>query len=114
MKQKAVKYIIYQHPFITAQDTQDEWMLVFIIVAALNIIGAVVFCIFASGEVQDWALPAKHSSDCQFVSVVTVTVSGTDALPPVRKEDNAVGGVTAKETDSVYQRVVAGDQRSED
>ena len=81
------------------QGTQEEWMLVFIIVAAINIIGAIVFFIFASGEVQDWALPPMHSKD-QIVSVVTVDSPKT--LPPVRMEGNTAGNT--KETYGIYRQ----------
>ncbi|KAK6165944.1 hypothetical protein SNE40_022750 [Patella caerulea] len=47
-------------PFITSalieEDTAEEWKEVFWIVAALNVVGAIIFAIFAKGEVQPWAI----------------------------------------------------------
>ncbi|KAK6165948.1 hypothetical protein SNE40_022752 [Patella caerulea] len=47
-------------PFITSalieEDTAEEWKGVFWIVAALNVVGAIIFAIFAQGEIQPWAI----------------------------------------------------------
>jgi len=40
---------------ILLQSTQEEWQLVFYISAAIHVVGAVFYCIFADGEIQDWA-----------------------------------------------------------
>ncbi|KAK7110645.1 hypothetical protein V1264_014484 [Littorina saxatilis] len=65
---------------IIKNDTQEEWLIVFIIVASLNIVGGVVFCIFSSGEVQDWALPQS----CDIV----ITVCDVDTLGPSTSHDS--------------------------
>ncbi|CAH1784347.1 unnamed protein product [Owenia fusiformis] len=56
---------------ITKDQTQGQWQIVFFISAAIYIITGIFYCIFASGEVQEWAkdktvednelLPAKHA-----------------------------------------------------
>lgn len=85
------------------QGTHEEWLIVFSIVAALNIIGAIFFCIFGSGEIQDWALLPVNSNN-QIVSVVTVNSPKT--LPSVHKEHDTAGVST--ETDGVHEQVEWG------
>ncbi|KAM7136415.1 sialin isoform 2-T2 [Molossus nigricans] len=41
---------------LTPENTIKEWQTVFWIAAAINIFGAIVFTLFAKGEVQNWAL----------------------------------------------------------
>jgi anaerobic C4-dicarboxylate transporter len=41
--------------FIFKQDTQEEWRNVFYVCAGFTVFGAVVFGLFVSGEVQEWA-----------------------------------------------------------
>lgn len=41
--------------FIFKQDTQEEWRNVFYVCAGFTVLGAVVFGVFSSGEVQEWA-----------------------------------------------------------
>ncbi|XP_028920922.1 sialin isoform X2 [Ornithorhynchus anatinus] len=45
---------------LTPNNTVEEWQMVFYIAAAINIFGAFFFTLFASGEVQDWALNGYH------------------------------------------------------
>lgn len=42
------------------QNTIREWQTVFCIAAAINMFGAIVFILFAKGEVQNWALSDHH------------------------------------------------------
>jgi hypothetical protein len=37
------------------QGSKSEWQMLFIITAAILVVGAVVFCLFADGKVQPWA-----------------------------------------------------------
>lgn len=37
------------------QDTQEEWRNVFYVCAAFCVVGIVVFGLFSSGEIQEWA-----------------------------------------------------------
>ncbi|XP_067649835.1 sialin-like [Haliotis asinina] len=68
-------------PLITAaivkEHTRQEWQIVFFLVAGLNIVGGLVFVVFAKGEEQEWAkvtaqkdpsaeLSAKTPNDSQF------------------------------------------------
>ena len=46
------------------QQTQVEWRRVFLIAAAVYLVGAVVFAVFASGELQPWGVP-KGALDIQ-------------------------------------------------
>jgi len=39
------------------QSTQAEWRVVFYITAAIYVIGAILFCILAEGEIQPWVRP---------------------------------------------------------
>ena len=52
-----ILYIHFNHLYVKDHD-QDQWRIIFIIVAGLNIIGAVVFCLLGSGQVQPWAEPS--------------------------------------------------------
>jgi ACS family sodium-dependent inorganic phosphate cotransporter-like MFS transporter 5 len=47
----------YVVKLITVNSSQEEWQIVFYITGAIYLFGAVFYCIFADGEVQDWALP---------------------------------------------------------
>lgn len=40
---------------LTPHDTQEEWRNVFYVCAGFTVVGAVVFGVFVSGEVQEWA-----------------------------------------------------------
>lgn len=62
--------------FFLLQNTREEWLIVFIVVSGFNIFGAVIFALFASGEVQMWALPPKSDS--------------VDHSPVVPSDSNAV------------------------
>lgn len=42
------------------QNTVGEWQTVFYIAASINLFGAIFFALFASGEVQDWAVSGYH------------------------------------------------------
>lgn len=42
------------------QNTVGEWQTVFYIAACINLFGAIFFALFASGEVQDWAVSGYH------------------------------------------------------
>jgi hypothetical protein len=54
------------------QGSQEEWIAVFAIVAVLNVVGAVIFCLFGSGDVQPWAEPPE------LISVPKPTINSTD------------------------------------
>ena len=43
--------------FLSLQQTQAEWQIVFYISAVIYSFGAVFFVIFADGEIQSWARP---------------------------------------------------------
>ncbi|NXX68268.1 S17A5 protein, partial [Spizella passerina] len=45
---------------IIGQNTVEEWQMVFYIAASINLFGAIFFALFASGEVQDWAVSGYH------------------------------------------------------
>ncbi|KAK7500732.1 hypothetical protein BaRGS_00007976, partial [Batillaria attramentaria] len=55
----------------------ESWLAVFSIVAALNVLGAVIFALLAKGTVQDWAKVTKDEDD--EIRIVTVD-SGVDIL----------------------------------
>ncbi|KAK6165947.1 hypothetical protein SNE40_022751 [Patella caerulea] len=38
------------------QNTSEEWKEVFWIVAAVNVVGTIIFAIFSKGEIQPWAI----------------------------------------------------------
>ncbi|XP_069117339.1 sialin-like [Argopecten irradians] len=40
---------------ITVNGTREEWQIVFFICVGLGVFGAIVFCVFGSGEEQEWA-----------------------------------------------------------
>lgn len=42
---------------VTRNSTQEEWQIVFYITCAVYTVGAIIFCLLADGEIQDWALP---------------------------------------------------------
>ncbi|OCT58452.1 sialin [Xenopus laevis] len=46
---------------LTHDNTVEQWQIVFYIAAAINFFGAIFFIIFASGNVQDWAV--DHSTE---------------------------------------------------
>lgn len=43
--------------FFFQQSTQEEWQIVFYITCAVYTVGAILFCLMADGEIQDWARP---------------------------------------------------------
>ncbi|NXY47240.1 S17A5 protein, partial [Ceuthmochares aereus] len=45
---------------LTHNNTVGEWQTVFYIAASINLFGAIFFALFASGEVQDWAVSGYH------------------------------------------------------
>uniref|UniRef100_A0A7M4F5H0 Sialin n=1 Tax=Crocodylus porosus TaxID=8502 RepID=A0A7M4F5H0_CROPO len=45
---------------LTHHNTMGEWQTVFYIAASINLFGAIFFALFASGEVQDWAVSGYH------------------------------------------------------
>ncbi|KAK2524055.1 Slc17a5 [Columba guinea] len=45
---------------LTHNNTVEEWQTVFYIAASINLFGAIFFALFASGEVQDWAVSGYH------------------------------------------------------
>ncbi|RMC13370.1 hypothetical protein DUI87_10905 [Hirundo rustica rustica] len=45
---------------LTHNNTVEEWQMVFYIAASINLFGAIFFALFASGEVQDWAVTGYH------------------------------------------------------
>ncbi|XP_054018461.1 sialin [Dryobates pubescens] len=45
---------------LTHNNTVAEWQTVFCIAASINAFGALFFALFASGEVQDWAVSGYH------------------------------------------------------
>nr|XP_004660547.2 sialin isoform X2 [Jaculus jaculus] len=45
---------------LTPDNTIREWQIVFYIAAAINVFGAILFMLFAKGEVQKWALTDHH------------------------------------------------------
>ncbi|VDK76482.1 unnamed protein product, partial [Onchocerca ochengi] len=49
---------------LTSRGTQQEWQLVFWITAGVLIAGTTIFCLFAKGEVQPWAVADKEE-DCE-------------------------------------------------
>lgn len=63
--------------------SQDSWLAVFSIVAALNVLGAVIFALMAKGTVQEWAI--EHKDDDDLFRVVTV-----DAAVDILAADNGL------------------------
>ena len=83
-------------------------MAVFIIVAAVNIMGAIVFSLFGSGEVQDWALPPKTADDAKEAAVVTISSGGESNS---EKEDTASWAYNTN--DIVYTEVSEAEGEAE-
>ena len=84
------------------QGTQEEWLVVFIIVASLNIIGAVVFCLLGSGQVQPWAEPSiedNQEADINTSSDKNTLRCLTDQTPPSNNHD-------VKRTEIGYEKSV--------
>ncbi|XP_053315715.1 sialin [Spea bombifrons] len=48
---------------LTHENTVEQWQIVFYIAAAINVFGAIVFAVFASGTVQDWAVDKKTTQE---------------------------------------------------
>ncbi|XP_063772887.1 sialin isoform X2 [Pseudophryne corroboree] len=46
---------------LTHENTVAQWQIVFYIAAAINVFGAIIFAIFASGTVQDWAVRTNRA-----------------------------------------------------
>ncbi|XP_061767299.1 sialin [Nerophis ophidion] len=46
---------------LTANNTIEEWQMVFFIAGAINVFGATFYTLFGQGRVQPWALQASHS-----------------------------------------------------
>ncbi|KAI1241137.1 hypothetical protein IHE44_0009600 [Lamprotornis superbus] len=50
---------------LTHNNTVGEWQMVFYIAASINLFGAIFFALFASGEVQDWAVSRlRNCTEC--------------------------------------------------
>ena len=45
------------------QGTQEQWQMVFYIAASIYAFGAIFYCIFADGEVQEWVKPYMEAND---------------------------------------------------
>lgn len=52
--------IIMKNKIFFLQQTQEEWLVVFYICGITYIFGAVIFIIFGSGDLQDWARDPEH------------------------------------------------------
>ncbi|XP_053566413.1 sialin [Bombina bombina] len=49
--------------FLTHENTVEQWRLVFYIAAGINVFGAIIFSIFGSGTVQDWAVSSDKEEE---------------------------------------------------
>lgn len=70
------------------QGREEEWMIMFIIVASLNIIGAVVFGVFASGQVQEWG---RQANDSDYNIIPEVSSCDSDSFNDTSKTNSARG-----------------------
>ncbi|XP_037071244.1 vesicular glutamate transporter 1-like, partial [Pollicipes pollicipes] len=51
---------------MTVHKTKEEWQQVFIVAAVIHFIGILFYGIFASGELQPWAVPPEEAKHTQF------------------------------------------------
>ncbi|KAK0055306.1 sialin-like isoform X2 [Biomphalaria pfeifferi] len=54
--------------YITTNQTQDQWQVVFYIASAIYAFGAVFFIIFSSGEIQEWAKEKQDVANSDIAS----------------------------------------------
>ena len=62
------------------QRTQEEWQVVFYVAAAIYTVGAIIYVIFAQGEIQDWAKPFMVGENKQEMAAVEVYPDETKDL----------------------------------
>ncbi|XP_060563708.1 sialin-like [Ruditapes philippinarum] len=51
--------------YLTPNNTPEEWRNVFYVCAGFDAFGILIFCIFGSGEMQDWARDEDFEADIQ-------------------------------------------------
>ena len=64
------------------QNTQQEWRNVFYVCAAFDVLGIIVFGLFASGEMQEWARDPDYDTE--------ITINKKTDIPPVTELDTNI------------------------
>ena len=47
---------VYEDSLLCLKGTREEWQVAFLIAGIFNIVGGIIYLLFAKGEVQPWAL----------------------------------------------------------
>ena len=50
----------YEDSLLCLKGTREEWQVAFLIAGIFNIVGGIIYLLFAKGEVQPWALEQAH------------------------------------------------------
>ncbi|XP_025084625.1 sialin-like isoform X3 [Pomacea canaliculata] len=92
---------------LTPNGTAGEWRHVFYVCAAVSVVGAMVYGIFAEGELQSWAAPPFVQQVVDYQSVKEVDNNENRTHPISQCEDASPGDVTTptprKESSSVSE-----------
>jgi len=71
------------------QRTRESWQIVFFIAAAVYGVGAILFCVLASGSIQPWAIDkAKSTTELEVMS----TKNNPDHGPIYRPKSQETNG----------------------
>ncbi|ESO11490.1 hypothetical protein HELRODRAFT_71434, partial [Helobdella robusta] len=68
--------------YVTMDQSRESWRIVFLITAVVCVVGAVLYCVLASAEIQPWARdPVKVDSEGTQDRIEIFTISGTLVQP---------------------------------
>ncbi|PVD36709.1 hypothetical protein C0Q70_03695 [Pomacea canaliculata] len=84
--------------------TAEEWRHVFYVCAAVSVVGAMVYGVFAEGELQSWAAPpsVQHVVDCH--KVKEIENNKNRSYPITQCEDSSPGDITTNNADPMTPR----------
>ncbi|XP_013378690.1 sialin isoform X2 [Lingula anatina] len=74
---------------ITSNSTREEWQVVFFIAAAVYLFGVIFYGIFASGDVQPWAVGEEEEEEEEGQEMEKLNKGDPDVVtsPPTEKDD---------------------------
>ncbi|KAK0400461.1 hypothetical protein QR680_015258 [Steinernema hermaphroditum] len=69
---------------IIEHNTKDEWSVIFLFLAALNVVSGIFFTIFGSADVQEWAMPKETHKT---FPAPPLPVSEVDTKPKAKEDE---------------------------
>ncbi|XP_025084629.1 sialin-like [Pomacea canaliculata] len=86
---------------LTPNRTAEEWRHVFYVCAALSVVGAVVYGIFAEGELQSWAAPPPVENTVKYESAKVENDNENHTQTSSERKDVSLGDVTPNNSNLV-------------